>query len=328
MRTYEQAYEEGIAAGKLSARKEWMAPDAPISTAARLAAAKTRIVQIDFQHRVFCKDIPLGPRVGKAGPTRHGILSALSGGFFLGEKEIKDRQLVTFIENDAASILRDGQWFDFGVIKYGSVGATDWTPFAEAGLIDLPYPLTAFRVHLDIADASDVIDHLEMVWLAKQERHGEPIEIFSMIVDALSTEPLAGAHYYKTNKSSLQAHKLTFKDHHSHFFFVLWLILNTKGVGQKTVEPDAKLNKARAKSGKPPIQPYVSVDAQAYVTALRETERMESGEGGTHASPRPHLRRAHLRHLRTGKIVPIMAMIVNGSAGLKLAQREKYVVQK
>ena len=38
----------------------------------------------------------------------------------------------------------------------------------------------------------------------------------------------------KDDRPSLQAHKLTFTDHHSHFFFVLWLILNTKGVGQKT----------------------------------------------------------------------------------------------
>lgn len=324
----EKAYEAGLKDGKRSFHENWKSKDTPVTNEAMLASFRIQSARLDFRNRVFCKDIPLGPRIEKAGPTRHGVLSALAGGFFIGEEEKRDSQLVAFIENDAAPHLRACQWFDFGSVKYSGLRATDWTPFAEAGLIDLPYPLTAFRVHLDIGDVGKIVDHLDLVWLAKQERPGEPIEIFSVLVDALSTEALGGAHYFKCTKAALQAHKLTFKDHHSHFFFVLWLILNTKGVGQELVSAPEKLNRARSKSGKMAIQPYVHVDTQAYVTALRETERMESGEGGTHASRRPHLRRAHLRHLHDGRIIPIMAMIVNGSAGLKIAHREKYVVKK
>lgn len=78
------------------------------------------------------------------------------------------------------------------------------------------------------------------------------------------------------------------------------LILNTRNVGRETVRPDGKLNKARAKSGKLPIPPFVRVDTGPYVTAIqaRKTSRRGEALGGTHAPPKYHIRLGHPREFR------------------------------
>lgn len=80
------------------------------------------------------------------------------------------------------------------------------------------------------------------------------------------------------------------------------LMLNTTGVGRETIHADAKLNKARLKSGKTPIPPYDVVDTRMYVTALQMRRSGHKGEsqGGHHASPIPHLRRGFLRTYPSG----------------------------
>ena len=76
------------------------------------------------------------------------------------------------------------------------------------------------------------------------------------------------------------------------------LILNTRNIERETIAVAAKLNKARAKSGKPPIPPYDRVHTQPYVTAiLGSGQRRSAGPGtGSHASPQFHIRRGHPRH--------------------------------
>lgn len=85
----------------------------------------------------------------------------------------------------------------------------------------------------------------------------------------------------------------------------LTMILNTKGVFKDRVEPPRKPNIARAKHNRP-LLPYVThVHTQAYLKST--TEHVP----GHHASPRPHRRRAHVRHLENGKAIPIASMLVN-----------------
>jgi len=94
------------------------------------------------------------------------------------------------------------------------------------------------------------------------------------------------------------------------------LILATVGVRRETIEPSPKLNKARAKSGKPPIPPYDVVHSEEYVTALSmRGKRFIRGEdqGGTHHSPVPHLRRGHLRTYESGKVSLIHDTLVRVS---------------
>ncbi len=191
----------------------------------------------------------------------------------------------------------------------------------------LPFPETVFHVRLDITDMGKERDFMELIWVA---REGDgTIDLLTLFVGDKATTGLAVAGFFTKTQAQMQAHALMFSQENSigNLFFAFWMILNTKGVPQKTVEPDVKLNKARVKNGKNPLLPYIAVDTETYITALRETERMESEGGGTHRSPRPHLRRAHLRHLQSGVIIPIQAMIVNGSADVKLAMREKYIVK-
>jgi hypothetical protein len=76
------------------------------------------------------------------------------------------------------------------------------------------------------------------------------------------------------------------------------LLLATDGIAVERIEPSAKLAKARAKSGKPPIPPYWKAKTENYVTALsaRGARRPEGTPAGHHSSPVPHLRKGHIRH--------------------------------
>lgn len=79
--------------------------------------------------------------------------------------------------------------------------------------------------------------------------------------------------------------------------FASLLMLATDGVGVDRIEADEKLNKARVKSGKDAIPGHWQVHTEQYVTAIGRGKRTRSeDQGGHHASPRPHLRRGHIRH--------------------------------
>ena len=101
------------------------------------------------------------------------------------------------------------------------------------------------------------------------------------------------------------------------------MILNTKGVLKTRAAPPAKPNKVRAAKGAP-LLPYVT---RVYTTVYNQA--VAPGVKGTHASPRPHKRRAHVRHyVRDGKDwhTPIDAMLVNWD-GRPLQDRETYMVK-
>lgn len=93
------------------------------------------------------------------------------------------------------------------------------------------------------------------------------------------------------------------------------LLLATDGIAVDTVDAPAKLNKHRVKAGKPAIPAHYVVRSGAYVTALstRRAGRSEPA-AGHHASPVPHLRRGHIRHLHErhgGGVAWIRDAVVN-----------------
>jgi len=105
----------------------------------------------------------------------------------------------------------------------------------------------------------------------------------------------------------------------------LVMILNTKGVLKERAAPPAKPNKVRASRGIPLLPYTTKVYTAVYNRAVRE------GPAGTHASPRPHRRRAHVRHYpKTDKheayIRKVDAMLVNWD-GKPLAPRAEYEVK-
>jgi hypothetical protein len=70
-------------------------------------------------------------------------------------------------------------------------------------------------------------------------------------------------------------------------------VLNCVNVRTETVEAPAALNKKRQRNGKPPIYSYKTL-------VLRPSAAQREDQGGTHESPRIHLRRGHIKHRKTG----------------------------
>lgn len=97
----------------------------------------------------------------------------------------------------------------------------------------------------------------------------------------------------------------------------LTMILNTKGVHKERTAPPRKPNMARSKTGRP-LLPYVThVYTKVYARSTTDPNEVTKG---THASPRPHRRRAHVRHYERGVKgepgyrewwTPVEAMLVN-----------------
>lgn len=106
------------------------------------------------------------------------------------------------------------------------------------------------------------------------------------------------------------------------------LILSTRGILRETVRASDKLQRARAKSGKQAIPPHDRVETSAYVTAIetRFTRGRTPSQGGHHASPIPHLRVGHDRHLADGRITFVRDAMVNFSDEARAATRTHYVV--
>jgi len=63
------------------------------------------------------------------------------------------------------------------------------------------------------------------------------------------------------------------------------------------------LNEKRIKKGKRPFFDWTTIE----VKPRNPSESL----GGTHASPKPHMRRGHVRRLKSGRIVVVKSMIIN-----------------
>ncbi|MGD9670237.1 MAG: hypothetical protein AB7U75_14565 [Hyphomicrobiaceae bacterium] len=79
-----------------------------------------------------------------------------------------------------------------------------------------------------------------------------------------------------------------------------------------------KLNKLRAKKGRPPI-------GDRYFIHIAQAQRRLFSDkgGGTHASPIPHWRRGHLRHMANGTIVPVVPHAVGAKGAEPSAIHKK-----
>lgn len=92
------------------------------------------------------------------------------------------------------------------------------------------------------------------------------------------------------------------------FFIGFYGMLNMKQVETVDVPAPRKLNKARAKKGKEQISDIVQIRLTASTRASLGT--------GTHASPKPHWRRGHVRQLSSGKRVPVQPTMVMAKDGI------------
>lgn len=87
-------------------------------------------------------------------------------------------------------------------------------------------------------------------------------------------------------------------------------MLNTRGCSVDLKRAPSVTNEKRKRQGKHPIPAHFDVDASEYFSALNSTANT-TNLGGTHASPIPHLRRAHERVLQNGKRIWIPSSLIN-----------------
>lgn len=87
-------------------------------------------------------------------------------------------------------------------------------------------------------------------------------------------------------------------------------ILNTRGCSIDHKQAPKLENHRRTRMGQQPLPAHYRVDATEYITALGGTSPARNA-GGTHASPIPHLRRAHERVLADGRRIWIPSALVN-----------------
>lgn len=97
-------------------------------------------------------------------------------------------------------------------------------------------------------------------------------------------------------------------------------VINCANVTTGEVSAPAKLNKKRQKQGK---QPFFSYKVLQLSEERRETGR--DSAGGSHASPRMHLRRGHLRRLES-KVVWVRPAMVNAGSKAGVVLKD-YAVQ-
>jgi hypothetical protein len=109
-------------------------------------------------------------------------------------------------------------------------------------------------------------------------------------------------------------------------------ILATRGVKSETIQASDKFIKARKKLGRSVPPPYRKIDSKPYVTAImarKEREPRES-QGGTHASPKPHIRMGHFRHYKSGEKSFVHDTLVNATEEMKnkfVSSRSHYTVK-
>ena len=94
-----------------------------------------------------------------------------------------------------------------------------------------------------------------------------------------------------------------------HYFVACYGMLNMKHTMTTETSPAEKLQKAREAKGKLPLPTTVEVK-------LDPRYAIRGAGPGTHASPRPHWRRGHVRTLQSGKRVPVQPHMVMGDAPL------------
>lgn len=82
------------------------------------------------------------------------------------------------------------------------------------------------------------------------------------------------------------------------------MLMNTKYFEHNCVKRDEKMNARRKKNGKHQYEDYTIIDL---------VDRYANDSGGTHARPKPHWRRGHVRRLPNGDKTCVKPCIINWS---------------
>ncbi len=240
--------------------------------------------------------------------------------------------------------------FTFGPLALDTVREAqhEAIDFVEYGYFRAPYPVCLYTSKIKYDNCA--VGSMVIVVNKTGELNAGPFEGNACIRVIRTTNKMFAMHCIATNYTQLQkegrAIQLEIRQHEIDYWKpmlssmeeVQWqmtegalimlgltMIVNTKGVLKERLPSPDKPNKARAKQGRSPL-PYTT---RVYTTVYNSA--VAKGEPGTHASPRPHRRRAHIRHYpKTEKheayIRPVDAMLVNWD-GRPLEARKEYVVK-
>lgn len=96
-------------------------------------------------------------------------------------------------------------------------------------------------------------------------------------------------------------------------------LLGSKSTEKTDVPAPERLNKARARKGKPAIGRTITLR----LVGVPDRQSL----AGTHASPAPHWRRGHIRRLPSGKMTPVSPSLVNWSLGEERPIPKDYLVK-
>lgn len=277
-----------------------------------------------------------------APPTIDDIAAALKSGNIYASNDIINA-LRVFVR------LKGVELFNFGPLALDTVrdAQHEAIDFVEYGHFTLPYPVVVYSGSIAYDNAK--VGTMLIVVNKSGELDAGPFEGNACIRIIQSNSMLFAMHCICTNKTQLQrdgrAIQLEIRQHEVDYWIdklpndeeVQWqmsegalimlgmtMIVNTKGVYKERLPPPDKPNKARAAAGKPPLPYTTRVYTNIYNHAVAPGT-------GTHASPKPHRRRAHIRHYpatetRKAYNLPIEAMLVNFD-GKPLEARKEYKVK-
>jgi len=285
----------------------------------------------------------------KLAPTTEEIHSAMRKGRWLGTPSVKGALEVLFE-------MKHVEQFNFGQLTLDTLREVqiEAVEFIEYGCFCLPYPECVFRCsvafddrtvgfHIFAVDKKDEAGANRIAAVTsiqsdneiltfrsdntlriKEDPHhvsGKGIELVIPRSELDFWEPHIG-HVQRTGYVEYSNGAIITEG--SLILLGLIMILNTRGVRKERSEPPAKPNKVRAARGVP-LLPYTT---RVYTTVYNQAVKKDPV--GTHASPRPHRRRAHVRHYpatqyRAAYTRKIEAMLVNWD-GRPLPDRNEYEV--
>lgn len=214
-----------------------------------------------------------------------------------------------------ADILRDSQKFYAGTTKYLPQGDV----LVLMDYPKIPFELSAFEFDIDFGgEFGSRLDRLFcicrqypnkmlafVIYTSSPMRDGRdciPIGEFEVCNDGLiHLNGLRKQHHEKLSEMTLLQLNVDSRDHTTDKLLlaasiqlaIFLRVLNCVNVKTETVDAPAALNKKRTKSGKPPIYSYK-------VLVLRPSVAQRMDHGGTHESPRIHLRHGHIKRRNTG----------------------------
>lgn len=286
-------------------------------------------------------------------PTVDDILDAQCNGTLNAARHIQE----------AVDVLRRApiQQFNFGPLSLDTIreAQQEALEFINYGVFQLPYTVCMYRCSIcydnqTVGFTILMMDGRTMPDVAHKTIHGYGIAAIGFIHSPKDVCAMHSINMLKTQLQKegpaveIQIPAIEIKHWHHQLFptgvafdplhlqaqqmtegsligMALTMILNTKGIHKERVPYAEKPNARRIKAGRPPL-PYIT---RVSTTLYNEASR--KGEPGTHASPRPHRRRAHVRHMpasgkREAYMIPIAAMLVNWD-GQPIEERKGYEVK-